>query len=192
MSKSKLYIAGALAALFVLALALAPNHAFAKQGKHQLKAKGVVTAIDTTAGTVTIHDKKSDQDVTVSVTEMTRIHKNENEHATLADLAVGDKAAARYDTATMNAKRIQAKSPKVKPAKVVGTISAIDADAQSVTIQPKKGDAVTVFVTADTKINRNDAPATFADLVVGDHAAAKYDPNTMQATKINASSEDDD
>lgn len=208
MTKSKLYIAGALAALFVLALMLAPAPTLAKKAKHQAKAKGAITAIDATAGTVKVHDKKSDQDVTVNVTDKTRIHKNENEHATLSDLVVGDKAHTRYDTATNNAKRIQAKTAKAtserhqsksagadrkhpkagKTADAEGIVTNVDSSAQSLTIQPQKKNPVTVLVTSDTKILRDGKSATFADLTVGDRANARYNTATMNAAKVVAKS----
>jgi hypothetical protein len=187
-SNSKTIFAGVLLALFALALLVSPSGVLAK--KKQLKAKGTIVAIDLVASTVTVHDNKSDTDVAVTVDESTRIHKNNDEHASIEDLAVGDKADARYNKDTLVAKRIQAKSPK--PAKVHGTITAIDLGAQSVTIQPKEGDAVTVLVTETTKIERNEEEATLADLVVGDHANAKYDALTFQAVKISAEEEETD
>ncbi len=188
MQKSKLFVASALIALFALTLLLSPGSVLAKK-KHQAKAKGNITAIDTVASTVTILDRKSGEEVTVTVDESTRIHKNNKEWATIEDLAVGDKADARYDIETLVAKRIQAKSAKVKDAKVHGTIAAIDLTAQSVTIQPQEGDPVTVLVTNVTKIERKGAEATLAELVVGDHVNAKYNADTMEASKISAESE---
>lgn len=182
MFKSRTILAGAFIALVALALLVSPSSALAK--KHQTKAKGPITAIDTTAGTVTIADKKSGESVTVTVDASTRIHKNEQEHATLADLAVGDKANARYNTTTLIAKRIQAKSPKA--AKVEGTITAVDLTANTVTIQTEGGDLVTVIVTDTTRLERNDEEAELSAFAVGDQAEAKYNPVTMEAAKLEA------
>lgn len=179
MTKSRMIFATALVALVAFGLFLSPANALAKSGKHQDKAKGTITAIDTTANTVTIHDAKSALDVIVNVDDSTVIHLDNKQGAALTDLAVGDKAHARYNTTTMVAKRIQAKSPKV-----VGTISAINGNA--VTIQPATGDPVTVNVTDATKLERNVQDATLADLVVGDTAMAKYNPQTMDASKLSA------
>jgi len=179
MLKSKSILAGTLLVLFALALLLSPTNALAK--KHQAKAKGPISAIDPVAATVTIEDKKTGESVTVTVDGSTRIHKDNKEWATLEDLAIGDTAKARYNKDTLLAKRIQAKSPKLE-----GTITAIDVGAQSVTIQPTIGDPVTVFATETTKIERNDEEATLADLVVGDQAQAKYNAETFEAYKIEA------
>lgn len=183
MSKSRTILAGAFIALVALALLVSPSSALAK--KHQAKAKGPITAI--TTSTVTIADKKSGAPVTVTVDTSTRIHKNENEHAALADLAVGDKAHARYNTTSLVAKRIQAKSPKpAKAGKVEGEITAVDLTAGTVTIQPQGGDPVTVIITDDTKLERNDEHADLGEFAVGDLAQAKYDPLTKEAYKLEA------
>src|SRR5258707_1073849 len=129
MNRTKALLFGTLFALVAVALLVGPGSALAKG--HQTKAKGTITAIDTVGGTVTILDRKSNLEVTVTVDANTRIHKDNNEQATLLDLSVGDNADARYNVSTLLAARIQAKSPKLQ-----GTITAIDTGAQSVTIQP--------------------------------------------------------
>ena len=180
MSKTKLFLTGALFALVALALVLAPTPALAAK-KNMAKAKGYISAIDTTAGTVTIADKESGLDVVVTVEPSTRIHKNKVEGADIEDLVVGDKAHAKYNADTMVAKRIQAKSPKAH-----GEITAVDVPGNSVTIQPAVGLPITVVVTEATKIKRNHERVELGDLVVGDQAKAKYDPGTMEAKHIHA------
>jgi len=184
--KARMILSGALVALAALGLFLTPSQVLA--AKKNIKIKGTITAVNALAGTVTIEDSEGNA-VTLTVDEATTIHKNNDEGASIEDLAVGDTAKAKYNTETLVAKRIQAKSPV---AKVNGTITAVDLDAGSVTIQPDEGDPVTLLVTEDTALNRNDEPATLSDFVVGDNANAKYDPLTMIAKRINASSESDD
>lgn len=183
MSKSSRIFAGVILLLLAVAVLVTPAPTLAAK-KHQANAKGVITAIDTILKTVTILDLSSAAQVTVNVMPSTRIHKDNKEWATLADLAVGDQANARYDVSTMNAVRIQAKSPRV-----AGTITAIDLETGAVTIQPGVGTAVTVFATDTTKIVRNGTLATLADLRVGDHALARYNAVTMVASKIGATGE---
>lgn len=170
-------------ALFIAFSAILPGAASAKGGNgghNKGRARGPITAIDTSANTLTIADR-SGSSVTLNVTAGTKIRKDNIKKATLAQLAVGDTADARYDTTTMNAQRIDAKRPKVE-----GTITAIDLGAQSVTIQPKSGAAVTVLATTTTKIERNDVHATLADFKLGDFGQAHYNALTMQASKIEA------
>lgn len=178
MIKMKFILTGTLLALAALALVHTPTSALAAK-KNMAKVKGYISAIDTTAGTVEITDAAGNA-VTVNVVEKTKIHKNNVEGAAIDALALGDKAKAKYNADTLDAKRIHAKSPRVH-----GVITAVGAN--SVTIENGQGVEVTVLVTANTKIKRNGAPATLADLVVGDQAKAKYDPTTMEARHVHAS-----
>ncbi|MBI4673000.1 MAG: hypothetical protein HY741_15200 [Chloroflexi bacterium] len=181
MYKKVSLITVALALLLAVMLAMAPQNALAKNGgKNKGRARGPITAIDTSASTVTILDRGG-ASVTLNVTSATEIRKDSKKNVPLSGLAVGDKADARYDTTTMNAQRIKAKSPKVE-----GTITAIDLAAQTVTIQPLSGDAVTVKAVATTKIERNDEHATLADFKIGDRGQARYNATTLEASKIEA------
>ena len=74
--------------------------------------------------------------------------------------------------------------PKNHLAKVEGKITAVDATAGTVTVTRRKGTSVTVNVTADTKIEVDEAHATLADLAVGMFGEAKYDATTLNAAKI--------
>ena len=162
---------------------ITPQEASAKGGNgggnNKGRARGAITAVDTSLNTVTITDRNGGS-VTLNVTSATEIRKD-SRRTNISALAFGDSVDARYDTTTMNAQRIDAKSPKVE-----GTITAVDLGAQSVTIQPLSGAAVTVFATALTKIERNDLHATLADFQVGDRGEARYNAATMQASKIEA------
>lgn len=178
MSRGKWFLAGVLAAFVVLGLVIAPAPAAAAK-KNTTKAKGLITAIDLNAGTVTLADKKSGAALTVTVDEATRVRKNKDKSATLADLVVGDKAKVRYKSEGLTAKRIRATSPKAR-----GEIVAIDFGAQLVSIRSKAGSVVTVLVDAETKLKRNKDAAELADLQVGDRAKAKYDWMTMVAARI--------
>jgi cold shock CspA family protein/phage terminase large subunit-like protein len=144
------------------------------------KVKGTIAAIDTAAGTLTITPKNGSPDVTLTVDANTYIKRN-GQPATLADLLVGDRVEAKYNPATMLAASIKASNLL----EVKGSIAAVDTTAGTVTITPSDGSGdVTLTVDANTRIERYDAPATLADLLVGDPVEAKYDPTTMLAVKI--------
>jgi hypothetical protein len=64
---------------------------------------------------------------------------------------------------------------------IAGTISAIDSEALTVTI-----DETTLNVTWETAITVDGAEATLGDLVVGMSAISSYDPETMNAITIDA------
>ncbi|HZQ11082.1 MAG TPA: DUF5666 domain-containing protein [Anaerolineae bacterium] len=182
----------AIISIITLAVLAVPSGALAK--KNRAEVKGVITAVDTSLSTITISTKKAGS-LTLAVDASTKIRKQHIKNATINDLAINDQVEVKYNTTTNVAQRIQAKPgkpAKVKLGKVEGQVTAVDLGASSVTIQPKNGAAVTVFADASTKIERNDQHATLADIQVGDHAEAKFDPQTFLASKIEAGANDDD
>ncbi len=151
-----------------------------------------MTAIDATAGSLTFQTE-SGASVTVTVTADTKLERN-NAPAQLTDFAVGDRVEVKYDPNTFVASKIEANNEanddnddnddNNQLAEIKGAISALGTN--TVTITRRDGTSVTVTVTSNTRIERNDAPATFADLRVGDQAEAKFDPNTLEAFKLEA------
>jgi hypothetical protein len=89
-------------------------------------------------------------------------------------------ASATPDTTAPAAKK------KHGGAAIHGKVSAVDATAMTVTVSTKKGGDQTFTVNTDTKISKNDASATFADITVGEvvSVASKKDGEKMTATKI--------
>lgn len=151
--------------------------------------RGVITALDTTAGTITITSQDGEGDgatsvVTVNVTANTLLTLDDNP-AFLTDLAVGDRAEADYDPTTMNAFTVAAESPEVE-----GTITALDATAGTFTIMDDDG--LTISLTADstTVVTLDGSPSTLASLVVGDDADVTYNAATLVAIQIDASTGD--
>ena len=145
--------------------------------------EGAISAVDTTANTVTITPKKGGADVVLKVDTATVIKRN-GKAAALADLKVGDLIQAVYDPATMLAVKIDAEANLVE---IEGAISAVDTTANTVTITPKKGGAdVVLKVDTATVIKRNGKAAALADLQLGDLVQAVYDQATLLAVKIDA------
>jgi GTPase involved in cell partitioning and DNA repair len=151
----------------------ANNNALVLQAHTQTSVvRGTITAISgTTTGTVTIIPANGTA-VTVNITAGTKIIRN-RQTATLADLQKNDQASATYDSSN-NALRLEAHT---KESAVRGTVTAISGNAvpATVTISPQSGAAVTVNITATTKITRNGKTATLADLQQNDKARAVYD-----------------
>jgi len=73
---------------------------------------------------------------------------------------------------------------KNKTGRVEGTLTAINMTARTATITTKGGTAVTVSVTAATKIERNGRHARLSDLKIGDRAQSRFNPSSMVATKL--------
>ena len=164
----------------------------AADGPEEDEVEGSITAIAGPDVTIT---PKHGAAVTVHVDADTTIKLCDGgcHAAALADLAVGMHAEAEFDPISMVAEKIEAHADDDTQAlRVRGTIAAIDTTAGTVTVHPAHGSDVTVLVDADTKISRNEAPATLADLVVGDKAQAWYDGESLLASRLVASSADDD
>jgi len=150
---------------------------------NQVHLVGTISAVDTTASTVTVTRTPGRKTVTLVVDAKTKIKQN-NLPAILADLQVGDKITAQYNPVTKLAYRIYATNASL--AALAGVIKAVDTTANTVTIKPMRGAEVALKVDASTVIMRNGLPATLADLLVGDHVAVKYNQATMLAYRIEA------
>jgi hypothetical protein len=170
-----------IAALLVFGTLMATHPVYAHSEGHELE--GVISAIDTGAGTVTITPKEGGPDVVLKVDSTTVIKRNDK-IAALADLQVTDRVEAEYDPATMLASRISARLYLVG---LSGVISAIDPLGSTLTVTPKKGGPdVVLKVDPTTVIKRNGKPTTLADLQLGDLVEARYNPVTMLAANISA------
>ena len=128
--------------------------------------------------------------------------------ATLADLATGMLAAAEFDPVSLIAHEVVVRDAgNDDQAHVRGKITAVDATAGTVGIQgagqaagddrvsedahsQAPGTTVNLKTDATTRISLNGAPATLADLAVGQFAEAEYDATTMLASKIAARAND--
>ena len=152
---------------------------------------GTISAVDTTAGTVSITPEDGGSDIVLTVNSGTVILLD-GDPAALTDLQVGFDVEAKYDYSTMTAMFIEADSQS----KVQGVITAVDTSADTVTITPdeqggssnKPNCDVVLTVNSSTAITLNGNPATLNKLQVGFGAVAKYDASTMIATKIDADS----
>ncbi|MGC8840226.1 MAG: DUF5666 domain-containing protein [Candidatus Sumerlaeaceae bacterium] len=154
----------------------------------ETEVKGTVTAVDAGANSVTVAPKNGAPLLTLSVDASTAICKN-GLPATLADIQVGDCVEVHYDPNTLVALKIEVKpcTPVPPPqalAQVEGKLTAVDPNASSVTIAPRRGGPVTLSVDSNTVIKRGNQILTLADLVVGDRVEAKYDRSTLVAVKI--------
>jgi preprotein translocase subunit YajC len=70
------------------------------------------------------------------------------------------------------------------PARVAGTVSAVDATAGTLTITPAKAPAVTLQTNAQTRLSLDGEPAKLADVPAGAAARALYDSRTKLALRI--------
>ena len=158
------------------------------EGPEEAEVRGTIAAVG--ASTVTITPKTGGADVTVNVTADTLIAVSGSPVAITA-LTAGSPAEAEYDPITLNAFRIEAEN-EVEDAEVEGTITAIDTTAGTVTITDALANAITLFVDASTRIERDDAAATIFDLQVNDPVKAEYNNVTLVANEIEVEAEVND
>ncbi|HEX3555831.1 MAG TPA: DUF5666 domain-containing protein [Thermoanaerobaculia bacterium] len=164
-------------------VSLVADHILARAAQHQQAAvEGKVSAVDATAGTISITPEHGGTDVALHVGASTRISRN-GTVATLADIKVGDAAEALYDVTTKLALRIDARGERPQPlSQVEGTVTAVT--GTSLTITPEHGGPVTLKVDASTRYVLDGAAATLADVKVGQRAHASYDRTTSLAAVV--------
>ncbi|HEY1373567.1 MAG TPA: DUF5666 domain-containing protein [Candidatus Binatia bacterium] len=159
-------------------------------GPEECEVEGNITEIDLDANTVTIASEYDDWGVTVNITPDTIIEIEGFEMPTIADLAVGQYVEVVYASDTQDAFRIEVENEE-EEGYAEGPITAIDPVAGTVTFDCY-GSPVTLFVTASTKIEKNDEVAGFGDLQVGDEGMAEYNTTTMIAKEIEVESPEDE
>jgi hypothetical protein len=164
-------------------VSLVADHILARAAEqHQAEVEGKVTAVDATAGTISITPEHGGAAVALKTDSTTKISRN-GAVATLTDIKVGDSAAARYDATTLLASRIEAHGENPQPhAEVEGQVTAVS--GTSITIAPEHGSPVTLTIDASTKIYLRDAAATIADVKVGQRAHVSYDGTTLLAAVV--------
>ncbi|MBI3910925.1 MAG: hypothetical protein HY320_08320 [Armatimonadetes bacterium] len=162
--------------LGLLVALAAPAHA------RGLRVEGALTAVDQVSvpPTVTIAG------VTVNVTADTEIEIFGHD-ATLAELAtyIGQTAEAEYDSTTHIASKIEVSEEAV----VVGTVTAVDALAGTITVALSGGTAVVLTVDPDTEFNVHggdleDVVAPDLSQLVGLRVRVEYDTATNVAQEV--------
>jgi hypothetical protein len=149
------------------------------------RVRGTIRAVDLHNQTVAIHPRRG-ATVILNVNERTEITRN-GEPARLSDLQVGDSAEAGYDTRTLLASQIVARGEDdSRVARIEGVIEAVDTAANSITIVPRDGAALTLQVSPNTQITLDGRPARLDDLARGFLVGAAYQTHTLEALRIAA------
>jgi len=148
-----------------------------KGAKKNNRINGKVTAVDTSAGTITILDKKTNTTSVVTIDGKTKFAKTKE--VAFSTFAIGDHVAIGGKGITpgatsVTAGRITLESPladETKNGKNKGNKRGVQGTI--VTLAPLSittDDGTTVSVTTDATTRYfAQAPATFTDVVVGDH-----------------------
>ena len=177
-----------LGSLLIIALLLStPFTVFVTDAAAAARAKGVIRDVDLTAGTVTIAARAGS--VTLKANERTEITRN-GQTASIGDLQITDKAQAKYDSESLLAQKIDATGDEdVRFDRVEGAVSAVDEGGSSLTIAPmREGGPVTLHITSRTYITLDGREAGLGDLARGFSAGAMYNPESMDAVRVQAES----
>ena len=164
-------------------------------GPEESEMEGTILAIDLEAGTITVSPDNDTADMTFTVDGSTIIELD-GVAVSLSALQVEMKVEVGYNPETLLAYSIEAESED-NEACIQGTVSAVDVNAGTITIQPSWDniqqcwDLVTLSVTADTEIIVNGLAATLADVQVGMPVEAVYDESTMVAKRVEAGEDDE-
>lgn len=173
--------------LLLAALLLSPQIFSFVSHADASRARGVIRAIDLSAGTVTLRTRQ-DAPLTLQTNRRTEIVRND-QPATLRDLQPGDDARVVYDSSTLLAASIVARGPEpAEPVRIQGTIAGVDLRERTLAIYTLAGRTVTLNVTPNTSIMLDDQPARLDDLKRGFTAGALLNPNTFDALRVDAQS----
>ncbi|HEV8485665.1 MAG TPA: hypothetical protein VGV87_19130, partial [Blastocatellia bacterium] len=149
------------------------------------RAKGVIRDVNLSAGTVTIAARAGS--VTLKTDERTEITRN-GQPASIGDLQITDKAQAKYDSESLLAQTITATGGEdVRFERVEGAISAVG-DRELTIVPMHEGAPVTLHISAKTYITLDGREAGLADLARGYSAGAMYNPESMDAVRVQAES----
>lgn len=162
----------------------------ADPGPHQ-EIEGLVTNVDTTANTLTVHDSHGN-DVTVALTDTTLIRKGDKV-VKASDLANGDRVHVK---AVMVNNKLTATQVIVQDTEddgnndqnkveIEGTV--VTAAADSITVHDSHGQDVTAAITKDTVVRKGNTTVDPTTLKKGDRVhvkATKATDGTLTATEI--------
>jgi hypothetical protein len=147
---------------------------------------GTIANIDSASGKLTVN-LDGGGTLSVRATGDTRIEFN-GQRVALADLQTGVRVKLEYNAEILIASEIEARSkPQVQlEAEAHGTVQALDAAKQTVTIRLRDGSTKVLALNADTVVRINGQPSAGADLTPGMELEARFRTDTGAALRINS------
>jgi len=135
---------------------------------HAAKVEGVIKALDQAKGEITI--QAAGGDVTLKVTADTKIEaEDDDDHAVLADLHVGQEVEVKYQADTKTALKIEVEDEddddnsgpgNSTRREVHGTVTAVNKEARTITIRDRQGTEATYKLMPATQLEYK-GPAAF-------------------------------
>ncbi len=159
---------------------------------HATNVLGVIRNVDTDANTLTIQAAYG-AELVVTLTARTRFDLDDDSHGTVTGLAPGMAVTVKYDTGTNEALRIrhEHRNRDNDEDELKGVITALDPDAQSITVETQNGVSETYTVQSYTEIEIHD-DAAFGDLEVGMLVKIEFDQDTLALYEVHVKVDDDD
>jgi hypothetical protein len=152
-----------------------------RRRRDSLRIEGVITAVDTIAGTVTIGTR------VIQTDSLTRIERNDA-HVRLSAIQVGDKGQARIPAGSVVASKLEAEGAGGgtggEELEIRGMVTAVDSSAGTLTIG-----TTLVQTNAQTRIERNHSQALLFEIQVGDRGEARIPAGSAFASRVEAESE---
>lgn len=151
-----------------------------KRGKaeeEKSELEGAITSIDANAKTVTVRDKNGSGG-TFKVVTGTRL----DEVGAFGDLKTGTMVHAKFNDTTKELVRLKVQREEQK-AELERIVTAINADAKTVTIRAQDDAETILKATARTEFKRKGA-ATLTDIKTGMQVEARFNPNTNDLVKL--------
>ena len=149
--------------------------------RDSLRVEGLITAVDTTAGTVTIGTR------VIQTDSLTKIERNDA-HVRLSAIQVGDKGQARIPAGSAVASKLEAEGPGgghgEEELEIRGIVTAVDTSAATLTIG-----TTLVQTNAQTRIERYHAHVSLSAIQVGDRGRARIPVGSAFASRAEAESD---
>jgi len=150
----------------------------------QAKVEGVIVKVE--GQQVTVESERGRQ-VTVTVTDRTRIELDDDFPGALADLRAGVEVKIKFDSDSLLAFKIDTEEEE---AEIKGIVVVVEGN--EVTIETKRGRRLMLVVSDRTRIElEDDFPGTISDLQVGVEVKTKFDPFNRTAFKIEVKEEEE-
>jgi len=161
-------------------------------GSASATVSGTLKSVDVLKGTITVATQ-SGADMALKVTGDTKVTLNgaTTDIATLAaNVGIGTQIVANYNsqTSAVSSLDVKGQASGSTSATVSGTLKAVDAVQNTVTIATQSGANVVLKVTGDTKATLNGASTAIASLAtnIGAQVSADYNAQTNAVTSLSA------
>lgn len=175
--------------------ALKIKHDVDDENDDENEVKGVITAINADDHTITVDADGVVETYTVLADTEIKV----NRRAPFSELQVGMLVQLEFDSATLELTEVKVKQDNEgdehgrgnddddDEGELKGTVTAIDTDAGSITVEGEDGVVETYVVHSDTEFENG----ALGDVTVGTQVKIEFDAETLALSKVEVKSDDD-